>query len=189
MQSVPITTDVVSSNPEPPPIKLTTTIMDITEILLKVPLITIKPTKANHQWFEVKGDCLFSSYWLNCWQSLFKLSFHNVYDIATMYTLFTTWLADWFQISIPSTPSLPSSMIHVHVVVLNIYPQYTLLAQFYDTCTCCGFKYLSPVHPPCPVLWYMYMLWFQLSIPSTPSLPSSWYMYMLVLFKNQNLLP
>jgi hypothetical protein len=49
MQSVPITTDVVSSNPEPPPIKLATTIMDITEILLKVPLITIKPTKANHQ--------------------------------------------------------------------------------------------------------------------------------------------
>ena len=47
-----------------------------------------------------------------------------------MYTLFTTWLADWFQISIPSTPSLPSSMIHVHVVVSIIYPQYTLLAQF-----------------------------------------------------------
>ena len=60
---------------------------------------------------------IFFSYWLNCWQSLFKLSFHNVYDIATMYTLFTTWLADWFQISIPSTPSLPSSW-YMYMLVL-----------------------------------------------------------------------
>ena len=29
------------------------------------------------QWFEVRGDCSFCWYWLNCWPSLFKLSFHN----------------------------------------------------------------------------------------------------------------
>ena len=34
------------------------------------------------QWFEVKVDCLFCWYLWNCWWSLFKLSFHNLYKFV-----------------------------------------------------------------------------------------------------------
>ena len=30
------------------------------------------------QWFEVRGSCSLCWYWWNCWQSPFKLSYHNV---------------------------------------------------------------------------------------------------------------
>jgi len=30
------------------------------------------------QWVKVRGDCSFCWYWLNCWPSLLKLSFHNL---------------------------------------------------------------------------------------------------------------
>ena len=64
-----------------PPLKL----VAIAEILLKVALNTkIQNNWISYvvvslcvQWVKVKSDCLFCSYWLHCWQLLFKLSFHN----------------------------------------------------------------------------------------------------------------
>jgi hypothetical protein len=40
------------------------------------------------QWFQVRGDCLFCWYWWNCWSSLYKLSFHNVFTSGNLHNLF-----------------------------------------------------------------------------------------------------
>ena len=40
------------------------------------------------QWFQVRGDCLFCWYWWNCWSSLYKLSFHNVFTSGNQHNLF-----------------------------------------------------------------------------------------------------
>lgn len=37
------------------------------------------------RWCEVRGDCTFCWYWWNCWQSLFKLSFHKSMHMQYSY--------------------------------------------------------------------------------------------------------
>ena len=43
-------------------------------------------------WVKVIGDCLFTWYWWNCWQSLFNLSFHNTYKETSWSWSYGSWI-------------------------------------------------------------------------------------------------